>query len=205
LTETEHSHFTQSGLYGIDRVPYGMHACHVYSDRNELIAAVIPYLVAGLRANERCLWIAAPPLPASEAVQALRAAWQGCDEALETGALRILDFDQWYATSSHLKGLDVVQLWLEEEERALSEGYSGLRITENTSFLTPDDWSAFMEYERAVTACFNGRRIVALCSYALADLNGQKASDIMDTHHCALGRADVYWQVVMPKEMRGIP
>jgi hypothetical protein len=36
-----------------------------------------------------------------------------------------------------LKGLDVIQFWLEEEERALAEGYNGLRITGNTSFLTP--------------------------------------------------------------------
>jgi hypothetical protein len=202
----DHSHFTQSGLHGIDRVPFGMHACHFYDSRSELIAAWIPYIVAGLRGNERCLWIAAPPFSAREAVRALRAAWDGCDEALETGALRIRDFDQWYASSSRLKGLDVVQLWLEKEERALAEGYSGLRITGNTNFLKPNDWSTFMEYERAVTACFNGRRIVALCSYGLEELSLEQMTEVREAHHCVLGRPDAEWQVVaVPKISKGPP
>jgi two-component sensor histidine kinase len=95
-----------------------------------------------------------------------------------------------------LKGLDIVQLWLEEEERALDAGYNGLRIAGNTSFLTPGDWSTFMEYEQAVTAGFSGRRIVALCSYALAHCNDQQMSDVMHAHHCALERPDADWQMV---------
>ena len=65
----------------------------------------------------------------------------------------------------------MIQLWLEEEERALAEGYNGLRIAGTTSFVIPGDWSSFMEYERAVSNHFNGRRIVALCSYAPAQYN----------------------------------
>jgi hypothetical protein len=86
---------------------------------------MVPYFIAGLRENERCLWITAPPLPAHEASQALRAASD--------------DFDQWYGSLGRLKGLDVIHFWLEEEERALAEGYNGLRITGNASFLTPGD------------------------------------------------------------------
>jgi hypothetical protein len=47
-------HSTQCGLPGIDRVPFGMHACHFYRNRDDLIGALAPYFVAGLRANERC-------------------------------------------------------------------------------------------------------------------------------------------------------
>jgi PAS domain S-box-containing protein len=190
------SHITHCGLPGIDRIPVGMHACHFYSDREQLVRAVTPYAVAGLRENERCIWITAPPLPAREAVQALSAAWNGVDDAIHAGALRILDFDQWYASAGQLKGLNVVELWLEEEERALAEGYDGLRIAGNTSFVKPGDWSTFMEYENSVTAQFSGRRIVALCSYALDQCNGQQMSDVVDAHHCAFQRADTDWQMV---------
>lgn len=181
------SHNTHCGLPGMDRIPAGMHACHFYSDRDELVAAVAPYAVAGLRENERCIWITAPPLPAREAAQALRTAWGGVEDAIHAGALRILDFDQWYASAGQLKGLDVVKLWLEEEERALAEGYDGLRIAGNTSFLKTGDWSTLMEYETSVTAQFNGRRIVALCSYALNQCNDQQMNDVLDAHHCAFG------------------
>jgi hypothetical protein len=188
--------FTRSGLPGIDQVPVGMHACHFYADRAELVAVLVPYCIAGLRGNERCLLVTAPPLPASEAIQELRAAWVGIDEAIQTGALRVLDFDQWYASSGELKGLEVVQVWLEEEERALAEGYSGLRIAGNTSFLTPEDWATFMEYEEAVSARLGSRRIVALCSYALAVCNDVRMSEVIQTHHCGLERTKANWRVV---------
>jgi hypothetical protein len=110
-------YITRCGLPGIEHVPFGMHACQFYRNRNELVAAMVPYFVAGLRENERCLWITAPLLPAHEAPQALRAASDGVDEAIQAGALHILDFDQWYGSLGRLKGLDVIQFWLEEEER----------------------------------------------------------------------------------------
>jgi hypothetical protein len=36
-----------------------------------------------------------------------------------------------------------------------------------------------MEYEQAVTARFNGRIIVVLCSYARAQCNDQQMSEVM--------------------------
>jgi two-component system, sensor histidine kinase PdtaS len=186
VTTANLPHFTRCGLPGLNRVPVGMHACHFYNNRDQLVAALVPYCVEELRGNERCLWITAPPMPAREAVEAVRAAYDGVDDAVQVDALRILDFDQWYASPAGLKGLNLVQLWLEEEERALAEGYNGLRIAGNTSFLTPGDWSTFMEYEQAVTASFNGQRIVALCSYARAQCNYQQMSEFMHAHHCAL-------------------
>jgi CheY-like chemotaxis protein len=178
-----------------------MHACHFYRDRDELIAALVPYFVAGLQGNERCLWITAPPLPAREAVQALRAAWDGVDDAIRAGALRIIDFDRWYAGSTGSNGTDVVQLWLDEEERALAAGYNGLRVTGNLSFLEPGDWSAFMAYEEAVTARFNGRRIVALCSYAVPQCDDQHMSEVMHAHHCALEHPDADWRLAAVSEV----
>jgi hypothetical protein len=188
------SHITRFGLPGIDRIPFGMHACHFYSTREELISALVPYFVAGLRANERCLWVTAPPLPAREAYQALCP--HGVDDAIQTGRLLVLDFDQWYANSVGLKGHDVVELWLKEEEHALAEGYSGLRIAGNISFLKPGDWSTFIEYEQSVNAHFKNRRIVALCSYALAQCNERQIDEVRNAHHCSLQRSNTDGQWV---------
>lgn len=198
-------HFTRCGLPGVDVIPFGMHACHFYSNRDQLVAALVPFFVEGLRANERCLWITVPELSAREAIQELRAAWEGIDDAIHDGAIRILDFHRWYAGSAGLKGLEVVQFWLGEEERALAEGFSGLRIAGNTSFLKPDDWSAFMEYERAVTERFKDRRIVALCSYVLAQCGGRHMGDVLHAHHCAFERMDGDWQVVAAPPPAGGP
>jgi len=190
---TQHIHLTECGLPGIRRIPYGLHACHFYPGRKELLEALVPYFIAGVAAGERCIWVAAPPLPAADAEQALREAWTGVDEALAKGALRIIDFDRWYADTAGLKGTKVVDVWLAEEERALAQGFRGLRITGNTSFLTPADWTTFMEYEREVDRRVQGRRIIALCSYVMGQR--EKMAEIVRAHHCAFERPDSGWQV----------
>jgi MEDS: MEthanogen/methylotroph, DcmR Sensory domain len=189
-------HLTDCGLPGISRIPYGLHACHFYPDREHLVEALVPYFLAGLRNNERCLWIAAPPLPAREARRALEAAWKGTAAALDSGAIRILDFDEWYANGAGLSGLGVARFWLEEEQKALAAGYNGLRITGNTSFLSSSDWATFMEYERVVSQNFYGRRIVALCSYTLEGRSAQEVAEVMHSHECTFERPDSSWQVV---------
>lgn len=197
MTIANGPYITRGGLPGLEHVPFGMHACHFYRDRQQLVAALVPYFVAGLRANERCLWVAAPPLPKRDALAALRGVdGVDVDEAAAAGALRILDFDQWYTDRAGLNGRDIARSWLAEEERALADGHSGLRIAGNTSFLAPDNWSTFLAYEQNATACFAGRRIVALCSYALAQCDDRKMSDVIHAHHCALEGPDAHGQVV---------
>jgi len=195
MTRAQLSNFTRLGLPGIDQVPFGMHACHFYRDRDELVGALVPYFVEGLRGNERCIWITAPPLPARQAVEALRAQFAGVDEALQADALRIIDFDEWYAQSAELKGMAVIEMWLQEEERALADGYSGLRITGNVTFLTPEGWPTFLEYEQAVSAHLNGRRILALCSYHLAQCGDLQVSEVLQAHHCGFEHRGGNWQV----------
>jgi two-component system sensor kinase FixL len=140
--------------------------------------------------NERCLWVAAPPLAASAAIQALREAWPAVDDAVQAGALHVLDCERWYGTSGALRGHGVLELWIEEEKRALDAGYCGLRIAGNTSFLAARDWPLFLEYESAASEAFRGRRIVALCSYSQVRCNARQLRLAMAAHHCAFEGPD---------------
>jgi hypothetical protein len=170
-----------------------MHACHFYRNRNELVAAMVPYFIAGLRENERCLWITAPPLPAHEASQALRAASDGVDEAIQAGALRILDFDQWYGSFGAVEGTrrDPVlarggracarrRLQRPSHHREYELPYAG-RLADVHGVRTG--------LERAL----HGRRIVTRG-------RGAQTSEVMHAHHCAFERPDTDWQVIAASE-----
>ena len=194
LTHTQ-PNLTNCGLQGIDRIPYGIHMCHFYRDREDLVDALVPFFIAGLNNNERCIWITAEPLDASGARLALQAAGTDVGAAVRSGALVIQDYSEFYLRSKGMKSSQVVELWLAEEERALEEGYSGLRITGNASFVTPETWPDFMDYEALVHRAFEGRRIVSLCSYderrcAPADMHG-----VMRRHSAVLRRPDEAWQI----------
>ena len=196
MSADRNSIFTDCGLPGVRHIPYGVHMCNFYRTREELIAALVPFFAAGLKAGEQCIWITAKPLGAAEAAGELSRA--GVDVAAEVGrgALVIRDYDDWYAQAGALKGNQVVDLWLGAERRALDAGYRGLRITGNVTFLQPRDWEQFMEYEALVDKAFQGRRIVTLCTYSLADCGAPEILDVVARHNCTLERPDHGWQLL---------
>jgi MEDS: MEthanogen/methylotroph, DcmR Sensory domain len=189
-------HFTKCGLPGINGIPYGIHMCHFYESAGDLAAALVPYFAAGLRNNERCTWIAAEPLGAVLAKIAAQNAGLDVETEIRKGSLKILDHADWYSAAGNLKGDELVQVWLDEERRALAEGYSGLRITGNTTFVTPEAWDDFMDYEHAVSGALQGRRIVSLCSYRLGQVGASELLDVSRRHHCTLDRPDQGWQIL---------
>ena len=190
------SHLTECGLLGITQIPYGVHMCNFYKTREELIAALVPFFAAGLRRNERCIWITAAPLHAVDAIAELQKANPDTRAAIANGSLVVRDYDDWYAEAGALKGNQVVDLWLAEEQRALAGGYSGLRITGNVTFLRSEDWALFMEYEELVNKAFQGRRIVTLCTYHLDSCGAAEVLDVLRRHNGALDRPDEGWQIL---------
>jgi two-component system, sensor histidine kinase PdtaS len=198
-------HITECGVPGIKSIPYGVHLCHFYDSRQDLIQALVPFFEAGLRNNERCIWVTADPLRTTEA--ALRKILPDLDAIIDQDRLRVLDSSDWYTTGdSRLKrkGKDVASAWLEEERWALAAGHAGLRISGNTSFLAAGDWDDFMEYEHAASAAFQGRRIVTLCSYGGQRSDAIKTLDVVRSHHSTLYRTDSSWQVLTSRERQPI-
>ena len=193
---TATSHMTSCGLQGINGIPYGTHMCHFYESGENLAAALVPYFAAGLRNNERGIWVTAEPLGAALAKSAAKNAGLDVEAAMRKGSLKILDHDDWYSEAGNLKGKEVAQIWLDEESRALAQGYGGLRIAGNVSFVTAETWDDFMDYEHAVNEGLQDRRIVSLCSYGLGQGGAAGVLDVARRHHCTLDRPDQGWQIL---------
>jgi two-component system, sensor histidine kinase PdtaS len=184
------SHVTEAGIPGIGLIPFGVHLCHFYRKRKELLDGLVPYFAAGLRNNERCIWITAPPLAAAEAAAELRKEVPDLDRRLKEGAIRILDHDDPGAPGGD------VDAWLQEEEKALAEGREGLRISGNRSFLVRGTWDAFMAHESAATHAFASRRVVALCSYDIFRCQATDVFEVIRRHPHTLDQRDGLWEVL---------
>jgi len=57
----------KSRIDAIGHAGWGTHFCHFYESKSDLLEMLVPYFEAGLRDNERCLWVASDPLTAEEA------------------------------------------------------------------------------------------------------------------------------------------
>ena len=185
-----------SGFASVANVPWGTHLCQFYRTTDELAATVVPYFAAGLAHNERCRWIACEELGASAAWDALRAAVPDAERHVREGSLEILDHDDWDTRTGRLGSAEVLKGWLDDEQQALRDGFSGLRITGNTPPLGRTDWVSLREYEARLHEAVQSRRIVALCSYALDRCSSVEMLDVVRNHAFALVHGGGSWEPI---------
>lgn len=184
-------------LSGLSRVNPGTHYSHFYEDRDDLAAAVIPFIAAGLRNNEQCLWVTAEPLLRDDALGALAEVVPDLARRLEQRQIEVIDHDAWYTAAGGFHAPTVIAAWLERERKALESGYTALRITGNTFWLdTPEDFSDFTDYERTLHEVLRGHRITCLCSYCLNRCSGSVLLDVVRHHDFAMVHRGGNWEVI---------
>ena len=188
--------YVDSGIPAVGQLPWGAHFCQFYETAQDLVDTLVPYFKAGLDGNERCMWVAAPPLRAQGATDALRAAVPEIDKLLARGQIEIVDADEWYLSQDKKGADDLIQSWLAKKDEALAQGYKGLRVTGNTYFLEAKDWDSFNEYEEKVNGCFCDHNIIALCSYCTERCNAGGVLDVVETHQFALARRRGNWALL---------
>jgi len=193
------------GIPSAGDLPWGSHVCHFYRSREELVESLVPYFRAGLENGERCIWVTATPLRAADAMAELVRVMPGVDRLLEERRIRILDSETWYAGLDHSRQESVIDAWLDEEKEAALEGYTGLRVAGNVSFVKRKGMASFLEYERAVDRIFASRQILAVCSYDLGRCDPSDFLNVLRAHRFTLGRTDGGWEIVESLRASGHP
>ncbi|HEY4114648.1 MAG TPA: MEDS domain-containing protein [Rhizomicrobium sp.] len=196
------SHLTDCGIPGVGVVPYGIHMCHFYPARAELVDGLIPYFAAGLERDERCLWIASPPVSAIE-IAAEIPRYPEMERAFRSGQLKILDGTEWHGDLATVVADESLKRWIAEEEAAIADGYQGLRVANNMHFRPGVDWTYLLAYETSLHERLRGRRVVVCCSYDRGLCGPVDMLDVVRRHDAALDRHDDHWQVFVQKTHRG--
>lgn len=191
----EHSPFAD--LTGLRRLSQGNHYSHFYEGPEDLTEAVVPFIVAGIRNNEQCLWVTSDPFHTDDAVAALSKPVPDLDWRMASGQVQIISHEDWYVAAGDFCPRTVIQGWLGRERAALDLGYSGLRITGNTFWLdTPQDFEDFEDYEARLHEALKGRRITCLCSYCINKGTGKNILDVVRNHDFAMIRRKGQWEII---------
>lgn len=186
-------YLTQGGIPGIGHIPFGVHLCHFYESRQDLIDILLPYLSFGLRNRERCIWVTAPPVSTEVARTELTKWMRDSDDFVAAGGLWIVDSEAWFARP---RGGDEREGWRRAEQSALAQGYAGLRIAGTVG--CAEHWTSRIEREAAASAALADRRIVALCGYDATRLGLSEVREVMRKHDYTLRRSHGSWCVVEP-------
>lgn len=193
------SHLTSLGIPGIGAVPYGIHMCHFYPEHRDLLDGLASYFQTGLANNERCVWVA-PSAQLGE-IGAEIAKSAALQSALAAGQIKILDAMEWVAAPGKAVADEMVGRWLDEEERAVADGFQGLRVGGDTSFFSRDRWEGLMEYEEQLHNRIRGRRMLVCCSYHRAQCRAVDILDVVLRHDGALDRNELHWEVYLRTEL----
>jgi signal transduction histidine kinase len=175
-------------------VRWGAHLCHFYRTREELEEIVVPFFAAGVANHEKCIWIATAQLPAERARALFARALPDLDARIGDGQVAIIDRDDWIARTGVLDNERRIEHWLERERIALADGFSGLRITGDTTWIETDAWRELATHEARLHRALHGRRITALCSYELDRCGPHEIIDVLRNHKSALMRRNGVWE-----------
>ena len=185
-----------SGIDIIGDVPWGTHFCQFYQTTGDLIDTLVPYFKAGLENNEFCMWVTSQPLEVEDAKEALRKVVPDIDVYLEKGQLEIISYSHWYVKDGAFDSDRVLNGWVEKLDKALADGYDGLRLTGNTFWLEKEDWNDFVDYEKKVDEVLGNYQMIALCTYNLDRCNATEVIDVVINHQFALIKKKGKWEQI---------
>jgi PAS domain S-box-containing protein len=185
-----------SGIDIIGDVPWGVHFCQFYQTTEDLLDILVPYFNAGLESNEFCMWVTSQPLGVENVKEALRKAVPDIDVYFAKGQLEIISYTDWYVIDGVFDSDRVLNGWIEKLNRALANGYAGLRLTGNTFWLEKKDWNDFVDYEKEVDRVLVNYNIIAICTYCLDRCNATEIIDVVANHQFALIKKEGRWEQI---------
>lgn len=182
-----------SGIDVIGRVNWGTHFCQFYNTKQDLMDIIIPYLKAGLENNEFCIWVASNPL---EAKKSFEKSVSDLDIYLEKGQIEIIHYDDWYLKRGFFDTQDILNGLFEKFNRALADGYDGLRLFEGIFSLEKEYRDDFAEYEREINQLIDNSQMLVLCTYYLSKYNAAEIINIIESHQFALIKKEGKWEKI---------
>ncbi len=180
-----HSQFHErapSGLQAMASLAWGSHIGQFFRSADDLCDVLVPYFLAGLQNNERCLWVTAAPLDAEAARAALRRVVPDLDARELRGDIEILDGNAFYDRRQPLAPAALVDGLLQREQDAIAAGYNGVRTNGNCDWVGSTHWDDFCDYETRVHTAIQNRKLICMCSFSHDGFAHSRLADIADRH-----------------------
>lgn len=155
------------------------HVCQIFQTRNELVDAVVPFLVQGIQRGERSILLAA-----QDVLESVRARLGGFDGSEAGGAYLLLDRPNAGMRAGRLRPDGMSEFLHGLETDAVAAGYSGLRVCGEAGWVLGEDVSPgeVLEYEIEINRLLPPTRSSLLCCYDRTRFDGAVIHDVMRTH-----------------------
>jgi hypothetical protein len=159
------------------------HACLVFRDRREELAAAVPYIKTGLRLNDRCVYVA-DEHSVDEVLLVLRQGGVDVEAVVASGQLEVVTKNDSYVKDQNFEPKKAQDFFTKTATEAWADGYRALRAGgEMTWQLANHPGSErLMEYESAMNEFFREYSVIGMCQYNLERFSAEVILDALRTH-----------------------
>jgi signal transduction histidine kinase len=191
-----HTELRYSGIEILGELPWGSHFCNFFESKDDLLQILVPYFKAGLINNEFCLWITSDPVTVEAAYEALRNEIEDFDKYESREQITILSHADWYLKDKTFVPDIVINGWYQKLSKSLNNGFDGMRVSGNESWLDREVWKNFIDYERSLNTSLKDQRMIVLCTYPLGKCDAQAVFDVSQVHEIAITKRKGDWEIV---------
>ncbi len=164
------------------RIEPGDHMVILYEDERDVTEYLVAYIRASLARGERCIYITGD---ANTCAVLNRLQESAGFDVIHSGQLVVLDRRDAYSQQDKFDPDRMIELIGEFLEQALDDGYSGLSITGEISWVLDyaDGNDLIIEYEWKLNErVFNQYPVSALCRYNLTRFSDEMIMNIIQLH-----------------------
>jgi len=156
---------SQSAFLNAEQLGLGDHVAFFFKRNEDRLSFVIPYMIEGLRNNERCVYVA-DENTVPEILLEFRKAGVDIDASSASGALSVVTKHDTYLRHGIFDPEKMIADLDGDVRYALQHGFSGLRITGEMSWALdlPSALSRLCEYEQELYRHWPAQ-LAGLCQY----------------------------------------
>jgi hypothetical protein len=159
----------------------------MFSTESEIANIAASFLAYGLRRGQHC-WYVRTAVQDDTMTTALEQRGVEVAEEIARGALRFVDSTDAYVVAGEFSPEHTAAMFSSAIERALADGFTGLRIVSNMSWLLDldDGMQQSVACETLLRTVFASSRIAGLCLYDRARIPLSIVNGALITHRLAI-------------------
>ena len=164
------------------------HFCSIFKDESDQFSAVTPFLLEGLRRNDKCVYIS-DGLSKEDLFEHLMHAVPEVGDVLDT-RISYFTTDDVYLKDGRFDKERMLRSLSDMRDQSLKEGYAGLTATGEMSWASRDvpGKSELLEYEARLNFMYPGSSTDLLCQYSESDFDAATSGQRLEgapQGHCA--------------------
>jgi chemotaxis family two-component system sensor kinase Cph1 len=170
------------------------HLCLIYESHEEWRAAVVPFISVGLKRGEKCIYIV-DTNTANEIRKHLVEEGVDVASAEKSGQLSILHKTEAFTTEGFFDPDKMIALLISEVEKAIAEGYSAIRGSDETTWVLHGyrGLERLLEYEAKLNRDFFPKYpCLAICQYDRWKFDPEIIKGVIMTHPLLIRGNNIY-------------